>query len=72
MQLRATLLERAEQDGTRYRKASGMTHRFHNPGIQPAKMVFICTPGGPESLFHRGRRRAAAGRAGSAMGAGTP
>jgi mannose-6-phosphate isomerase-like protein (cupin superfamily) len=32
----------------------GMTHRFHNPGIQPANMVFIYTPGGPENLFIEG------------------
>jgi mannose-6-phosphate isomerase-like protein (cupin superfamily) len=32
----------------------GVTHRFHNPGIQPAKMVFIYTPGGPENLFVEG------------------
>jgi mannose-6-phosphate isomerase-like protein (cupin superfamily) len=32
----------------------GMTHRFHNPGIQPTKMVFVYTPGGPESLFIEG------------------
>lgn len=29
----------------------GITHRFYNPGIQPARMVFIYTPGGPEGLF---------------------
>lgn len=29
----------------------GITHRFHNPGIQPARMIFIYTPGGPEGLF---------------------
>ncbi len=32
----------------------GMTHRFHNPGILPAKMIFIYTPGGPEGLFTEG------------------
>jgi mannose-6-phosphate isomerase-like protein (cupin superfamily) len=26
-------------------------HRFHNPGIRPAKMLFIYTPGGVEKLF---------------------
>jgi quercetin dioxygenase-like cupin family protein len=29
----------------------GITHRFYNPGIQPAKMIFVYTPGGPEGLF---------------------
>ena len=29
----------------------GLTHRFHNPGIQPARMVFVYTPGGAEGLF---------------------
>jgi hypothetical protein len=29
----------------------GMTHRFTNPGIQPARMLFIYTPGGAEGLF---------------------
>jgi quercetin dioxygenase-like cupin family protein len=29
----------------------GMTHRFTNPGIQPARMIFIYTPGGAEGLF---------------------
>lgn len=32
----------------------GDTHRFHNPGIQPARMVFVYTPGGPETLFIEG------------------
>ena len=39
----------------------GMTHRFHNPGIQPAKMVFVYTPGGPESLFIEGGDEPTAG-----------
>jgi quercetin dioxygenase-like cupin family protein len=29
----------------------GITHRFTNTGIQPARMVFVYTPGGPEGLF---------------------
>ena len=29
----------------------GITHRFTNPGIQPARMIFIYTPGGAEGLF---------------------
>ena len=29
----------------------GLTHRFRNPGIQPARMVFAYTPGGAEGLF---------------------
>jgi mannose-6-phosphate isomerase-like protein (cupin superfamily) len=29
----------------------GLTHRFHNPGIQPARMIFTYTPGGAEGLF---------------------
>ena len=29
----------------------GITHRFHNPGIQPAKMVFVHTSSGPEGQF---------------------
>jgi mannose-6-phosphate isomerase-like protein (cupin superfamily) len=29
----------------------GTTHRFANPGIQPARMIFIYTPGGAEGLF---------------------
>jgi quercetin dioxygenase-like cupin family protein len=29
----------------------GITHRFTNTGIQPARMVFIYTPGGAEGLF---------------------
>jgi mannose-6-phosphate isomerase-like protein (cupin superfamily) len=32
----------------------GMTHGFHNTGIQPAKLVFVYTPGGPENLFIEG------------------
>ena len=32
----------------------GTVHRFHNPGIQPAKLVFIYTPGGAEGLFVEG------------------
>lgn len=29
----------------------GTTHRFANPGIQPARMIFVYTPGGAEGLF---------------------
>jgi quercetin dioxygenase-like cupin family protein len=29
----------------------GIIHRFTNPGIQPAKMIFVYTPGGAEGLF---------------------
>ena len=29
----------------------GTVHRFRNPGIQPARLVFIYTPGGAEGLF---------------------
>ncbi len=29
----------------------GTVHRFHNPGIQPARMIFVYTPGGAEGLF---------------------
>jgi mannose-6-phosphate isomerase-like protein (cupin superfamily) len=29
----------------------GITHRFRNIGIQPAKMILVFTPGGPEGLF---------------------
>lgn len=29
----------------------GITHRFTNTGIQPARMIFVYTPGGPEGLF---------------------
>ncbi|GLY74630.1 cupin domain-containing protein [Actinoallomurus iriomotensis] len=29
----------------------GITHRFTNTGIQPARMIFIYTPGGAEGLF---------------------
>jgi mannose-6-phosphate isomerase-like protein (cupin superfamily) len=32
----------------------GLTHRFHNPGIQPARMIFVYTPGGAEGLFIEG------------------
>jgi quercetin dioxygenase-like cupin family protein len=32
----------------------GSVHRFHNPGIQPARLVFIYTPGGAEGLFVEG------------------
>lgn len=32
----------------------GLTHRFYNPGIRPATMLFVYTPGGPESLFVEG------------------
>jgi mannose-6-phosphate isomerase-like protein (cupin superfamily) len=32
----------------------GTTHRFHNPGIQPAKLLFVYTPGGAEGLFVEG------------------
>ena len=32
----------------------GVLHRFHNPGIRPATMVFVYTPGGPEGLFVEG------------------
>jgi mannose-6-phosphate isomerase-like protein (cupin superfamily) len=32
----------------------GNVHRFHNPGIQPATLVFIFTPGGAEGLFIEG------------------
>jgi quercetin dioxygenase-like cupin family protein len=32
----------------------GITHRFTNPGIQPARMIFIYTPGGAEGLFTEG------------------
>jgi mannose-6-phosphate isomerase-like protein (cupin superfamily) len=29
----------------------GITHRFTNRGIQPARMIFVYTPGGAEGLF---------------------
>jgi quercetin dioxygenase-like cupin family protein len=32
----------------------GNVHRFHNPGVQPAKLVFVYTPGGAEGLFVEG------------------
>jgi mannose-6-phosphate isomerase-like protein (cupin superfamily) len=32
----------------------GNVHRFHNPGIRPATLVFIYTPGGAEGLFVEG------------------
>ena len=32
----------------------GIVHGFHNAGIQPAKLVFIYTPGGAEGLFVEG------------------
>jgi mannose-6-phosphate isomerase-like protein (cupin superfamily) len=32
----------------------GNVHRFHNPGVQPARLVFIYTPGGAEGLFVEG------------------
>jgi mannose-6-phosphate isomerase-like protein (cupin superfamily) len=32
----------------------GTTHRFHNPGILPAELIFIYTPGGAEGLFIEG------------------
>lgn len=32
----------------------GLTHRFFNPGIWPAKLLFVYTPGGPENLFAEG------------------
>ena len=32
----------------------GNVDRFHNPGIQPARLVFIYTPGGAEGLFVEG------------------
>jgi mannose-6-phosphate isomerase-like protein (cupin superfamily) len=32
----------------------GTTHRFFNPGLHPAKMLFLYTPGGAESLFVEG------------------
>jgi hypothetical protein len=32
----------------------GTTHRFHNPGIHPARMLFLYTPGGPEGMFTEG------------------
>lgn len=32
----------------------GTTHRFYNPGIQPARMLFLFTPGGPEGMFTEG------------------
>jgi hypothetical protein len=32
----------------------GTVHRFHNPGIQPAKVVFIYTPAGAEGIFVEG------------------
>jgi mannose-6-phosphate isomerase-like protein (cupin superfamily) len=32
----------------------GTVHRFRNPGIQPAGLVFIYTPGGAEGLFVEG------------------
>ena len=40
----------------------GLTHRFHNPGIQPARMVFVYTPAAPRacssrSVMSRGRAR---------------
>ena len=45
----------------------GMTHRFTNPGIQPARMIFIYTPGGAEGLFTEARP-ASARRTGPALG----
>ena len=35
----------------------GNVHRFYNPGIQPAKLVFIYTPGGAEGMFVEGGDR---------------
>jgi len=32
----------------------GNVHRFHNPGIRPATLVFIYTPGGAEAMFVEG------------------
>ena len=32
----------------------GVVHRFHNPGIRPATLLFMYTPGGPEGLFIEG------------------
>jgi glyoxylate utilization-related uncharacterized protein len=32
----------------------GVLHRFHNPGIRPATLLFAYTPGGPEGLFVEG------------------
>jgi quercetin dioxygenase-like cupin family protein len=32
----------------------GTVHRFHNLGIQPARLVFVYTPGGAEGLFAEG------------------
>jgi mannose-6-phosphate isomerase-like protein (cupin superfamily) len=32
----------------------GAVHRFHNPGIRPATLLFVYTPGGPEGLFIEG------------------
>jgi len=32
----------------------GTVHRFVNPGIQPAKLLFVYTPGGAEGLFVEG------------------
>jgi quercetin dioxygenase-like cupin family protein len=32
----------------------GVLHRFCNPGIRPAKLLFIYTPGGAEGLFVEG------------------
>lgn len=32
----------------------GVLHRFHNPGIRPATLLFTYTPGGPEGLFVEG------------------
>jgi mannose-6-phosphate isomerase-like protein (cupin superfamily) len=32
----------------------GTVHRFRNPGIQPARLVFIYTPGGVEGVFAEG------------------
>jgi len=32
----------------------GTVHRFRNPGIQPARLVFIYTPGSAEGLFVEG------------------
>jgi glyoxylate utilization-related uncharacterized protein len=32
----------------------GTVHRLRNPGIQPARLVFIYTPGGVESVFAEG------------------
>ncbi|SNT64662.1 Cupin domain-containing protein [Asanoa hainanensis] len=32
----------------------GRVHRFYNPGLLPAKLVFVYTPGGVEGVFAEG------------------